>query len=36
VPQLARVGHGLRAQVAAARDFRDGRTITHSNSPPRR
>ena len=36
VPPLARTGHSLRAQVAAARDFHDGRTVTHSNAPPRR
>jgi hypothetical protein len=36
VPALARTGHSLRAQVAAARDFHGGRTETHSNTPPRR
>ncbi|HEY4304456.1 MAG TPA: hypothetical protein VGM82_08325 [Gemmatimonadaceae bacterium] len=35
VPTLARKGHRLQAQVAAATDFHDGRTATHSASPPR-
>jgi hypothetical protein len=36
VPPLARTGHSLRAQLAAARDFHDGRTVTHNSGPPRR
>jgi|SRR4051812_17107637 hypothetical protein len=35
VPALARMGHRLQAQVAAATDFHDGRTATHKTAPPR-
>jgi hypothetical protein len=35
VPALARMGHRLQAQVIAATDFHQGRTATHSASPPR-
>jgi hypothetical protein len=35
VPTLARMGHRLQAQVAAATDFNDRRTTTHNASPPR-
>lgn len=34
VPTLARMGHRLQAQVAAATDFHQGRTATHG-APPR-
>jgi hypothetical protein len=35
VPALARIGHRLQAQVAAATDFHEGRTATHGAPPPR-
>jgi hypothetical protein len=34
VPSLARLGHQLRAQVAAAMAFQSGSTATHLGSPP--
>ena len=34
VPELAREGHQLRAQVAAAISFQEHATVTHRHAPP--
>ena len=36
IPELARQGHQLRGQVAAAIAFQEHATVVHSDAPPRR